>query len=63
MCFKLRPWAGMDGGRRWRWTIYSDLFVLVLRDGETGGERDEAERATRVAVAALSGALRLPPPR
>ena len=63
MCFKLRPSAGADGERFWRWTVYSYPDLLVLRDGEVAGDREDVERTARAAVAGLDGTLRLPTPR
>ncbi len=59
MCFKIRPLPDGDGDGRWQWTVYSWPDLAFLRDGQIVGDRDNAERAARAAVAIMGGTVEI----
>ncbi len=62
-----RSWLGTASGRdrreasfneRWHWMVYENQHGRFVRDGQVSGDRDQAERAARLAIAIMGGVIR-----
>ncbi len=55
MSFEVRSMESDGSGERWRWMVYEDPHGPFVRNGQVAGDRDEAERAARSAIAVMGG--------
>ncbi|WP_237479319.1 hypothetical protein [Lichenibacterium dinghuense] len=61
MTFQIRPAGDGASEARWRWFVYDRGGEDFLRNGQTIGRREDAERAAQAAIAVMGGVVVEPP--